>query len=73
MNPEKKEFLTVTLPILLAIIGGIYLCKQDIYRLEDKMERLMIKSDERWYDLLKEMHRIDKNIQKINIENKDED
>lgn len=68
MSDEKKEFLTVTLPILLAIVGGIYIFKTDIYRLEDKIEKSIERSDNRWYDLLKEMHRIDKNIQKVEIE-----
>lgn len=55
---EKKEFLTVTLPIVLTLIGGIYLIKADSNKFEARMEKI----DERWVTLLSEIHRLDKDV-----------
>jgi len=66
---EKKEFLTVTLPIIFAITAaafGVVLMinkfEDKIIALDTKFEARMEKIDERWVTLLSEIHRLDKDV-----------
>lgn len=52
------EFITITLPIMLTMVGGVYLIKSDHNKFEVRMEKI----DARWAELFKQLHIIDKDV-----------
>ena len=51
-----------TITIVLSMLAGGYVFRQDIKADMEKFEARMEKIDERWVTLLKELHNVDKEV-----------